>query len=143
MSRSLLLALLAALTLAAAIASLLFGPVDLSVGRLLATASGHGDSIATTILFELRLPRTVLALVVGAILGLAGLLYRRLVTKSVRLATTPNDIFMYVLLLLPIGLGAFATVRAALTEGLARQALTRVGDAEGPVDEGLELHRSG
>lgn len=72
MSRSLLLALLAALTLAAAIASLLFGPVDLSVGRLLAAASGHGDSIATTILFELRLPRTVLALVVGAILGLAG-----------------------------------------------------------------------
>lgn len=72
MSRSLLLALLAALTLADAIASLLFGPVDLSVGRLLAAASGHGDSIATTILFELRLPRTVLALVVGAILGLAG-----------------------------------------------------------------------
>ena len=72
MSRSLLLALLAALTLAAAIASLLFGPVDLSVGRLLAAASGQGDSIATTILFELRLPRTVLALVVGAILGLAG-----------------------------------------------------------------------
>lgn len=72
MSRSLLLALLAALTFAAAIASLLFGPVDLSVGRLLAAASGHGDSIATTILFELRLPRTVLALVVGAILGLAG-----------------------------------------------------------------------
>lgn len=72
MSRSLLLPLLAALTLAAAIASLLFGPVDLSVGRLLAAASGHGDSIATTILFELRLPRTVLALVVGAILGLAG-----------------------------------------------------------------------
>jgi iron complex transport system permease protein len=72
MSRSLLLPLLAALTLAAAIASLLFGPVDLSVGRLLAAASRHGDSIATTILFELRLPRTVLALVVGAILGLAG-----------------------------------------------------------------------
>lgn len=72
MSRSLLLALLAALTLTAAIASLLFGPVDLSVGRLLAAASGQGDSIATTILFELRLPRTVLALVVGAILGLAG-----------------------------------------------------------------------
>ena len=72
MSRSLLLALLAALTLAAAIASLLFGPVDLSVGRLLAAASGHGDPIATTILFELRLPRTALALAVGAILGLAG-----------------------------------------------------------------------
>jgi iron complex transport system permease protein len=72
MRRSLLLPLLAALTLAAAIASLLFGPVDLSVGRLLAAASGHGDPIATTILFELRLPRTALALAVGAILGLAG-----------------------------------------------------------------------
>jgi len=72
MKRPLLLALLAALTLSAAIASLLFGPVDLSVGRLLAAATGHGDPIASTILFELRLPRTVLALVVGAILGLAG-----------------------------------------------------------------------
>jgi hypothetical protein len=41
------------------------------------------------------------------------------------------------------GLGAFATVRAALAERLAREALSRVGDAEGAVDEGLELHRSG
>lgn len=59
----------------------------------------------------------LMAVIVGSvagivtILGLAGLLYRRLVTKSVRLATTPNDIFMYVLLLLPIGLGAFATAQ--------------------------------
>ena len=58
MRRSLLLPLLAALTLAAAIASLLFGPVDLSLARLAAAASGHGDPVAATILFELRLPRS-------------------------------------------------------------------------------------
>lgn len=63
---------LATLTLAAAVASLLLGPVELSPGRLLAAATGGGDRIATIILFELRLPRTLLALAIGAMLGLAG-----------------------------------------------------------------------
>jgi iron complex transport system permease protein len=67
-----LVASLAALTLVAAVASLLFGAVDLSVTRLLAAAAGDGDRVATIILFDLRLPRTVLALAVGAMLGLAG-----------------------------------------------------------------------
>ena len=71
-SRWFLIAALAALTLAAAAASLLYGSVDLSIARLVAAASGHGDAIATTILFELRLPRTLLALIVGAALGLSG-----------------------------------------------------------------------
>ncbi|ETJ98101.1 respiratory nitrate reductase subunit gamma [Propionimicrobium lymphophilum] len=48
---------------------------------------------------------------VMTIVGLIGLLYRRLVTKSVRFATTKNDIFMYVLLCLPIGLGFWATLQ--------------------------------
>ncbi len=51
------------------------------------------------------------------VLGLAGLLYRRCVVKSVRLATTTNDIIMYVLLLLPIGLGSWATVTTQLLGG--------------------------
>jgi iron complex transport system permease protein len=72
MTRGALITALAALTLAAAIASLLFGPVDLSLARLGAAASGHGDAVAATILFELRLPRTLLALIVGAALGLSG-----------------------------------------------------------------------
>ncbi|HMO75555.1 MAG TPA: iron ABC transporter permease [Sphingopyxis sp.] len=70
--RWLLIASLAALALAVALASLLFGPVDLSVGRLLAAATGADDRVASIILFELRLPRTLLGLAVGAILGLAG-----------------------------------------------------------------------
>lgn len=67
-----LIALLAALTLIAAIASLLFGAVDLSIARLIAAATGDGDKVASIILFDLRLPRTLLALGVGAMLGLAG-----------------------------------------------------------------------
>lgn len=46
----------------------------------------------------------------ATIVGLIGLLYRRFVNKSVRLATTRNDIFMFILLIAPIALGAFATV---------------------------------
>ncbi|PQM29306.1 ABC transporter permease [Sphingopyxis lindanitolerans] len=72
MRRGMLIAALAALTLVAAVASLRFGPVDLSIARLAAAATGHGDRVAAIILFDLRLPRTLLALAVGAILGLAG-----------------------------------------------------------------------
>lgn len=67
-----LIAALSALTLAAATASLLFGAVDLSITRLIAAATGDGDMVASVILFDLRLPRTLLALAVGAMLGLAG-----------------------------------------------------------------------
>ncbi|HEV2599589.1 iron complex transport system permease protein [Sphingopyxis sp. OAS728] len=67
-----LIAALLLLTLVAATGSLLFGAVDLSVARLIAAATGDGDRVASVILFDLRLPRTILALGVGAILGLAG-----------------------------------------------------------------------
>lgn len=67
-----LIAALLLLTLVAATGSLLFGAVDLTVARLIAAATGDGDRVASVILFDLRLPRTILALGVGAILGLAG-----------------------------------------------------------------------
>ncbi|WP_428627795.1 FecCD family ABC transporter permease [Sphingopyxis sp.] len=67
-----LITALSALTLVAAIASLLFGAVDLSVARLIDAAMGSNDKVASIILFDLRLPRTILALAVGAMLGLAG-----------------------------------------------------------------------
>ena len=44
------------------------------------------------------------------LVGLLGLLYRRIVKKSVRLATTRNDIIMYALLSVAIFLGAAATL---------------------------------
>ncbi|MEI4509041.1 iron ABC transporter permease [Sphingopyxis sp. CCNWLW253] len=72
MPRWSLIAALSALTLVAAVASLLFGAVDLSVARLVDAAMGNNDKVASIILFDLRLPRTILALAVGAMLGLAG-----------------------------------------------------------------------
>ncbi|MFL9842685.1 iron ABC transporter permease [Sphingomonas sp. ST-64] len=69
---STLIAALSAVTLCAALASLLFGPVDLGLARIIAALTGRGDRVATMILFELRLPRTLLSLAVGAMLGLAG-----------------------------------------------------------------------
>ncbi len=67
-----LLPVLAVVTVLAAVASLMVGPVAIDPARLWAAATGHGDYVATAILFDLRLPRAVLGLAVGAMLGLAG-----------------------------------------------------------------------
>lgn len=66
------MATLATLALIAAAGSLMFGPVHLSFSRLVATILGEGDPIAHDIVVLLRLPRTLLSLAVGAMLGLAG-----------------------------------------------------------------------
>ena len=64
--------MLTVLVLVAAAASLMFGNVPIALPRLLAMAGGHGDPVATTIVLDLRLPRMVIGLAVGAMLGLAG-----------------------------------------------------------------------
>ncbi|WCT75151.1 iron ABC transporter permease [Sphingomonas naphthae] len=72
MTRPALLALLTGLALLTAIASLGLGAVPISPARIWAAFAGHGDRIASAILFDLRIPRTLLGLLVGAMLGLAG-----------------------------------------------------------------------
>lgn len=71
-SRLTLLILLSLLAGTGALASLAFGPVPLSSQRLWDAAVHGTDPIARIILLDLRLPRTLLGLMVGAILGLAG-----------------------------------------------------------------------
>jgi iron complex transport system permease protein len=68
----LLLTSLTVLAALAGIASLLVGSASIPFARLIAALSGHGDPIANAILFDLRLPRMLLGLSVGAMLGLAG-----------------------------------------------------------------------
>jgi iron complex transport system permease protein len=63
-----LVALLAGL----ALASLLLGDVTIAPADLLASLAGDDSSIHRTILLEIRVPRTLLAILVGASLGLAG-----------------------------------------------------------------------
>lgn len=67
-----LLPCLAIILLVAAITSLAIGAVPIDSARLLAAATGHGDRITTAILFDLRLPRAVLGIAIGGMLGLAG-----------------------------------------------------------------------
>lgn len=71
-SRAGLIVLLLLLLLAAAVGSLLLGAVSIPPVRVGAVLVGRGDAIATAITFDLRLPRALLGLAVGAMLGLAG-----------------------------------------------------------------------
>lgn len=68
----LLLPVLLTLTLLAALGSLTLGAVPLAPARILAVLSGGGDEVARAILIDLRLPRMLLGLTVGAMLGLSG-----------------------------------------------------------------------
>ena len=54
------------------IASLAIGAVPLSPSAAMQALSGHGESIAITIVRELRLPRVALAMLVGCALGSSG-----------------------------------------------------------------------
>ena len=67
-----LIAILVLLIIASAFASLLLGTVPLSPKRVIGALLGEGDYVASVIILDLRLPRTLLALMVGAMLGIAG-----------------------------------------------------------------------
>ncbi|MET0241424.1 MAG: iron ABC transporter permease [Sphingobium sp.] len=67
-----LLPALLVVVVVAAIVSLGVGAAPISPARLWAVATGSGDRVATAILLDLRLPRLLLGLGVGGMLGLAG-----------------------------------------------------------------------
>lgn len=60
------------LLLAGALGSVALGTVPLSPARVVAALTGGGDDVARTIILDLRLPRMMLSLMVGAMLGLSG-----------------------------------------------------------------------
>lgn len=63
---------LAAAALVAAVLSLTIGPAPLGLGDILAALVGRGDPRMVVIVQDIRLPRVVLGLVVGAALGMSG-----------------------------------------------------------------------
>src|SRR5690349_16908210 len=67
----LILALVAALVVAAGL-SMLIGPSGVGFSQLLGVMERGDNDIAWTIISEIRLPRTILAVMVGGTLGLAG-----------------------------------------------------------------------
>lgn len=60
------------LLLLSSVAALMLGPVSLSVSDMMAALLGRDQGIAATILLELRLPRLLIGLAVGAMLGISG-----------------------------------------------------------------------
>ncbi|RQP07239.1 MAG: iron ABC transporter permease [Paracoccus sp. BP8] len=68
----LLIAALSALVAVLFLASLLTGPAGIGVGQSLAALFGGGDGTLALIMRELRLPRAILGLLVGAALGMSG-----------------------------------------------------------------------
>jgi iron complex transport system permease protein len=67
-----LLAILSAVIVAAGVVSLMVGPAPLSAGAVFAALTGHADPVISDIVLQIRAPRAVLALLIGAMLGLAG-----------------------------------------------------------------------
>jgi iron complex transport system permease protein len=71
--RSALILFLLLLIVVAGATSMLFGAVPIAPARAFAVLTGQGgDRVASAILLDLRLPRTIIGLAVGAMLGLAG-----------------------------------------------------------------------
>ena len=78
-----LFAVLTFSTIGIFIASLLIGTVDISAKQLLHVLWVQDDSLVSNVVLELRLPRTVVGFMVGAMLALAGALMQVLLRNPV------------------------------------------------------------
>jgi iron complex transport system permease protein len=108
-------AVLACAAAAAALTSLVLGPAHLSIGQVLTALAGGGDEITRVIVWELRLPRMLLALMIGATLGMAGAAlqgYARNPLASPEILGIPN--FAALGAVLVIYIGASGTVSLAV-----------------------------
>lgn len=67
-----------ALALVSALACLMFGEIHLSFSQVLAALGGQGNRIATLVVWQMRLPYVVAALICGSALATSGLLLQQL-----------------------------------------------------------------
>ncbi|WP_408897217.1 FecCD family ABC transporter permease [Nocardioides sp. R1-1] len=68
--------LLAALALAAAVCSVLFGEIQVGLPRLVATLTGRGSAFEEYLVLDSRLPRVATALLIGLALGMSGSIFQ-------------------------------------------------------------------
>lgn len=122
------LALMGALLLALALLSLFVGPFDLSWAQAWRSIVGPADGLATAVLLELRLGRTLLALMTGAALGVGGAvmqsLFRNPLAEPGLVGVSAGAALGASLALVAgwvgfLGLGAAGSVGALLATGLA------------------------
>ncbi|MFG1802479.1 FecCD family ABC transporter permease [Micromonospora carbonacea] len=96
--------------LASIAASLVVGALPLTPGTVLRELVAHGDSEASLVVWEVRLPRTAIAICVGAALALAGVLMQALTRNPL---ADPG--------LLGVNAGAAAAVVAGILAGVTGQ----------------------
>ncbi|MCI1749522.1 MAG: respiratory nitrate reductase subunit gamma [Acidipropionibacterium sp.] len=97
-----------------------FGMLFVFLGHVIGLAVPQSWTVAAGVSEDVyhyisMIPGTLAAL--AALIGMGGLIYRRVVVKSVRLATTPADIVMYILLGVAVALGSWATVHQQIIGG--------------------------
>ncbi|WEK60954.1 MAG: iron ABC transporter permease [Candidatus Microbacterium colombiense] len=97
----------AAILMLAAAEVLIAGSAEILLADMIPAAFGRGDGLAAYVVFETRVPRALVALLAGALFGLAGHLYQRLVGNVL---ATPD--------ILGISAGASAAATAVLTLGV-------------------------
>ena len=116
--------------LAAVVASLFLGRVNLAPSEVLAGLAAPRDTLAGLVLTELRLPRAVLAILVGAALGLAGAVMQGLLRNPLAdpgLLGVSNGAAVGAVISIYFGLGhlvPLSTPLLGLTGAMAAGALT-------------------
>ena len=108
MSRAAAIPALVAAAILAMLVSVRFGAVGMGAGEVARALAGDGDPAAVTIVRDLRLPRAVLAALVGGALSLAGATFQALLRNPL---AEPY--------LLGVSSGAAAGAVAAISLGLA------------------------
>lgn len=98
------------------------GTADIELSEIPAALIGQGAGLANYVVFETRFPRALSALLVGALFGLAGVVYQRLISNVL---ATPDIIGVSA----GASTGAVAVLAGAATTGLAVQAGAVVGAA--------------
>lgn len=76
------------LTLLAAIFALSLGSINLSWGEVLRTLLGSGEAASNTVIWDIRLPRIVAAILVGAILATSGAVMQCVLNNPLASAST-------------------------------------------------------
>jgi iron complex transport system permease protein len=122
-----LLAILAGLILLLMAAALMLGKASLSPSEIVAALTGNGSPKAEFVIGELRLPRILTALVVGASLGISGSVFQTTLRNPLAspdiIGITASASAVGIIGIVVLGLGGFALTIVVVAGSLAAATL--------------------